>query len=882
MRHVLRQWLGIFVALPALPLLLATNLSLSQPQNTTVSISLSQLTITTGQSSVLTWSSAGATSCQGGGDPFIADWSEGSQPLGGSKTVTQSSAGLYVYALTCTGNGSTASASATLTVTNPGSAPTITEAITSLPADITPMLSVAGIWQPVADQYLRADDNSLVVNYVGNIRLANGREGLIATGWSCCGADTSKPITPINIAVLEQQLDGTLQLATSKYVSDPQTNGAASVLVADFNKDGIQDFFLPAYNESPFLPASSTAYVSKGDGTYTKITIGDQVEAHAATLAYVNGAPTVFTGGYYANQPFPHPNVDVWNGSGFTITPQNGIGSNSSMAVGDFYGDGNYSEVYGDLPYPPGPDYVNGIYLYHLADLLPTGNPVNVGDPYFNNKPEYAQYSSYTDPHGKTHAYRTWLDDFNHDGRLDIVVQGSIWNPQQGALKSVLQMFQNAGNYSFNDLTDALNPQYDKDATESDYVPQVRDIDSSGVNSYLLGGTDPFKLTQPAANYLMVNDGSGNLQVALHETLNRYGEQVVAWLTSMSSFNSYYVSATQPYLRAYQTADGKLNFVAVIWVRKPPQNPTLEQYVIVNIPLRLDLPSLFTKPMVVRDRNGSHLIRTFAGDDTIYSGNNGGFSKVDGGLGINTVVYSGPSQNYSATYNADGTWTIKDNVGKDGTDTLTRIQRLQFTDITVNITTPTVLANISTRLPVGTGDNVLIAGFIVTGNQNKKVIVRAIGPSLSLPGKLADPILELHDASGALLEMNDNWMDSPNKQAIIDSTIPPNDPLESAIVRTVPPGNYTAIERGVNNGTGIGVVEAYDLDTSANSKLANISTRGLVQTGDNVLFAGTIVVGQASQKVIIRALGPSTGVPGAMADPTLELHDGNGALAGSE
>ena len=191
---------------------------------------------------------------------------------------------------------------------------------------------------------------------------------------------------------------------------------------------------------------------------------------------------------------------------------------------------------------------------------------------------------------------------------------------------------------------------------------------------------------------------------------------------------------------------------------------------------------------------------------------------------------------------------------------------------------PTVLANISTRLRVETGDNVLIAGFIVTGNQNKKVIVRAIGPSLALAGKLADPTLELHDASGALLETNDNWMDSPNKQAIIDSTIPPKDPLESAIVRSVPPGNYTAIERGVNNGTGIGVVEAYDLDTAANSKLANISTRGLVQTGDNVLFAGTIVVGQASQKVIIRALGPSTGVPGAMADPTLELHDGNGAL----
>ncbi len=191
---------------------------------------------------------------------------------------------------------------------------------------------------------------------------------------------------------------------------------------------------------------------------------------------------------------------------------------------------------------------------------------------------------------------------------------------------------------------------------------------------------------------------------------------------------------------------------------------------------------------------------------------------------------------------------------------------------------PATLANISTRLLVGTGDNVLIGGFIVTGTQSKKIIVRAIGPSLPLTGTLADPILELHDSSGALLETNDNWVDSPNKQAIIDSTIPPTNDLESAIVRSVPPGNYTAIERGVNNGTGIGVVEAYDLDSSADSKLANIATRGFVQTGDDVLFAGMIVVGTASQKVIIRALGPSVPVPGAMADPTLELHDGNGAL----
>jgi hypothetical protein len=198
----------------------------------------------------------------------------------------------------------------------------------------------------------------------------------------------------------------------------------------------------------------------------------------------------------------------------------------------------------------------------------------------------------------------------------------------------------------------------------------------------------------------------------------------------------------------------------------------------------------------------------------------------------------------------------------------------------IPIPIPTTLANISTRLRVETGDNVLIGGFIVTGTQSKKVMIRAIGPSLPFPDDLADPILELHDSTGALLDSNDNWVDSPNKQAIIDSTIPPTNDLESAIVATLPANGsgYTAIVRGVNNGTGIGVVEAYDLDRAVDSKLANISTRGLVQTGDDVLIAGTIVVGQAPQKVIVEALGPSLSVPGNLADPTLELRDGNGAL----
>ena len=146
---------------------------------------------------------------------------------------------------------------------------------------------------------------------------------------------------------------------------------------------------------------------------------------------------------------------------------------------------------------------------------------------------------------------------------------------------------------------------------------------------------------------------------------------------------------------------------------------------------------------------------------------------------------------------------------------------------------------------------------------------------------MADPTLELHDGAGTLITSNDNWVDAPNKQEIIDSTIPPTNNLESAILSSLLPGSYTAIVSGVNNTTGIALVEAYDLDQTVDSKLANISTRGLVGTGDNVLIGGFIVLGIDAQEVIVRAIGPSLPVMGKLADPTLELYDSNGVLLAS-
>jgi uncharacterized delta-60 repeat protein len=189
------------------------------------------------------------------------------------------------------------------------------------------------------------------------------------------------------------------------------------------------------------------------------------------------------------------------------------------------------------------------------------------------------------------------------------------------------------------------------------------------------------------------------------------------------------------------------------------------------------------------------------------------------------------------------------------------------------------LANISTRMRVEQGDNALIGGFIVTGSVPKKVLIRAIGPSLPLKGALADPTLELHKADGTVIA-NDNWKDTQQAE-IAATTIPPTNSLESAIVATLPPGGHTAILRGKNNGTGIGLVEVYDLDQSAPASLANISTRGEVLTGNDVMIGGVIITGVQPAYVLVRAIGPSLPVTGALQDPILELHDKNGVMVRS-
>jgi hypothetical protein len=285
------------------------------------------------------------------------------------------------------------------------------------------------------------------------------------------------------------------------------------------------------------------------------------------------------------------------------------------------------------------------------------------------------------------------------------------------------------------------------------------------------------------------------------------------------------------------------------------------------------------------NQSSTHFQVSWTGSDTgagistytIYVSENGGAYNVWlGNTTLTSAFFDGnPNSSYSFY-----------SVAQDGAGNIEAAPASP--DATVSLTPSGQLLNIATRLRVQTGDNVLIGGFIITGTDAKKVLIRGIGPSLANAGitnALGDTTLELYQGT-TLLASNDNWKvssDGSSQQAEIEATtIPPTNDLESAILRSLPPGSYTAVLRGKNNLTGIGVVESYDLDQAANSKLANIATRGFVDTDDNVMIGGLIVGGHngSGARVLVRAIGPSLtafGVPGALSDPTVELRDGNGS-----
>jgi hypothetical protein len=568
------------------------------------------------------------------------------------------------------------------------------DGVAGLPADVTSLLSLAGIWQPVDQQYITAQNpGDLAQLFHGSFTAdASGREHVIFTGWvynAPAAGLRSGAVTPVDFAILQQLPDGTMQVGTSNFVSSASTSGAGSVVVADFNGDGYSDVFLAPYNEAPFVAMPSTALLSNGSGGFNKVTVGDSIIAHDAELSIINGVPTVLSTG--SKNPFYQ-----YINNQFVQTTQFDM-NGQSVAVADFGGNGQYGLLVGDMTFGPGYAFPASSAPIIAAYTLNGGTNIGSGPrqlitPYFNGKAAYANVSSFVGL-GLTHVYRLLVDDFNHDGLPDVIGEESLFPSPPSAL----QMLRNQGNMQFQDVSDALTGNVGVQMQEFDYTPQIRDMDNSGINSYASGQFGPFSCSSndgclsngdQQTNLLLVNDGSGLLSVALHQQFQSWGVQIAAYTSSQlinRYGNTYLISPSRnqgiPEFIPYKTPNGKINYLAVVQVGAQINGVTTTRYVFVNVPLQLDLRAMYAAPMTVANRNGSHLIRTFAGDDTIYSGNDGGYAHVDGGLGNNTAIYAGKNQDYNFAKAADGTVTVADSVpGRDGIDALVNIQTLHFAD----------------------------------------------------------------------------------------------------------------------------------------------------------------------------------------------------------
>jgi hypothetical protein len=243
----------------------------------------------------------------------------------------------------------------------------------------------------------------------------------------------------------------------------------------------------------------------------------------------------------------------------------------------------------------------------------------------------------------------------------------------------------------------------------------------------------------------------------------------------------------------------------------------------------------------------------------------------------------------NAAQNVGNILVIAASVSDPVRDDAFKIHKLLFCQGGIPAATPTPspaspgsLSNVSTRLFVQTGDNVMIGGFIIAGDAPKDILLRAIGPSLAsfgVSGAMADPNLRLYDSTGAVIASNDNWP-SEQSEVIEDTGMASADEHEAALVTSVSPGAYTVVVSDEGNNSGVALFDLYDLDP-ASSQVVNLSTRGRIETDDRVMIGGFIVGGDQPTQVIVRAIGPSLtqlGIQDALVDPTLELHNGDGSL----
>ena len=664
-----------------------------------------------------------------------------------------------------------------------------------------------GYWKPINDSEFVGSYKPVLSNsYWSNFNFGEaGLEGLIGIGWSYSAEYQYKltKITPVNSLLIEQDSNGNLKVVTDDYLKTSLTNGGGSIIIADFNSDKKQDILLIAENESPFLGASSTAYISNILGKFDVINLQDSISAHDAQLINfqdLNHKPSVVTKTYYST----NKNYDYINGKFEFNEPKNSnILGGGSLAVVDLNGDGNLEKIIGDITFTKNTPFGNDKWY---IGIFPFGNndvqslePLRILTPYMTARTEYSEsYSQWGK--GITHTYRIWTDDFNYDGKIDILAGTSMYI-QNIDSPCILQMFQNKGNLDFTDVTDQLFKINASELQEIDYELQIRDIDKSGINSYISSG----KLSSNSikhSNFILLNDGSGNI----HEYLRKEFSSLLNDTLIFAKQNGY-INSTEAIgkFHSFITKEGTISFLVEIGTGDVNNIP---QELLIQLPLNLNPKLDFKKDIFISDRNNSSLLRTWAGDDTFNEKNINlsGVTNIDGGLGLDTSIYSQKINDYQIINLGESNFSIKhiasSNTNQQLNDVLVNIERLKFSDKSIAID---INGN------AGTTAKILGAVFGKQAVTNKSYV--GIGLHFLDAGWTYDNLAGLAlDAAGAKT----------------------NDQIVSLLWTNVIGTNPTLADKQpfialLENGMSAGALAHLAADTSFNT--TNINLVGLAQTG---------------------------------------------------